>query len=454
MNNTTESFPSWIRQIPGELYQLDEKPLLGFPSPFPWPAFSSNLAQSLQINSLSFAPGDLQWRTEPELFSGLGDRLKTLSLAVSPFTGGVWWVMPEQGISRLMHALLSTNTHVFSENIDEGFFKAFYQFLAAEAINSIEKIDFDKKLAPTVLKEVYLPAEACLCLDVSIAIDNEVIYGRLLLSQAFRKSWMQHYTQEQKKLALSSPIADSLDVVIHIEAGKINLKPSEWKQIVPGDFVILDSCSLDADEDKGRVMLVINGTPFFRAKIKQGSLKILEHPLYHEVDTAMGTPPKKNEDEEFDDSDFDLDDETTSHDQTTEHDVHTTNHDETTHHDDASDLSNDLDFSDASLSDTENEKTPVQSSPKPKSAAPSRAIAAAGSTTPLSVDEIPLTIVIEIGRIQMSVKKLMELQPGNMLDLNIHPESGVDMVVNGKRIARGELLKIGDSLGIRISELS
>ncbi|MEI8366630.1 MAG: type III secretion system cytoplasmic ring protein SctQ, partial [Parachlamydiaceae bacterium] len=82
-------------------------------------------------------------------------------------------------------------------------------------------------------------------------------------------------------------------------------------------------------------------------------------------------------------------------------------------------------------------KEPVKESPK----------------APLSVDEIPLSVVIEVGRIQMSVKKLLELQPGNMLDLDIHPESGVDLVVNGKRIAKGELLRIGDVLGIRIMEL-
>lgn len=80
--------------------------------------------------------------------------------------------------------------------------------------------------------------------------------------------------------------------------------------------------------------------------------------------------------------------------------------------------------------------------------------AASGKTGPLSVDEIPLAVVIEVGRIQLSVKKLLELQPGNMLELNIHPESGVDMVVNGKRIARGELLRIGDTLGLRVTELS
>jgi flagellar motor switch protein FliN/FliY len=71
-----------------------------------------------------------------------------------------------------------------------------------------------------------------------------------------------------------------------------------------------------------------------------------------------------------------------------------------------------------------------------------------------TLDDIPLNVIVEVGRLQMSIKKLLELQPGNMLELDIHPEAGVDLVVNGKRIARGELLRVGEVLGIRIVELS
>lgn len=463
MNTNIEPFPSWLKQIPGELYQLDEKPLLGFPPVFPWAAFSTSLANSLQIKDLSISPGKIQWLKETEFLTGFGDQLKTISVTVSPLAGEVNWIMPEQGLSRIMHLLLNPDSKVFVETIDSGFFKAFYHFLAAEVIHSIDEVDFDKKLTPVVLKESILPAEACLCLDVSILLGNESILGRLLLSQEFRRSWAQHYALEKKKLALSSPIADALDVVIHLEAGKVNLKPSEWKQIVPGDFVILDACSLEPNEDKGRVMLVINGTPFFRAKIKQGTLKILEHPLYHEVDTAMDTPPKTHddeahEDEEFDDADFDLDDD--KHDENSdEYSEH--NDEDIEKHEEQSDKPSeeadfndeDLDISDEDLSKVENKQTPSQAPSKTKQPAAVETKTVI-SNTPLTVDEIPLTIVIEVGRIQMSVKKLLELQPGNMLELDIHPESGVDMVINGKRIARGELLKIGDSLGIRISELS
>ena len=466
MSIKTEPFISWLKQIPGELYKLDEKPLLGFPPEFPWAAFSENIAKSLQINNLTIYPGNLQWRAAPELYDGLGDHLKTLSLSVAPLSGLAWWVMHEQGISQIMHSLLSFNTQIFSEAIDEDFFKAFNHFIAAEVINSFENIEFDKKLAPSLLRETTLPADACLCQDISIKLGDKTIYGRLLMSQEFRKSWVERYSQEQKGLALSSPLADSLNVLVHLEAGKVQLKPSEWKQIVPGDFVILDTCSLDPNEDKGRVMLVINGTPFFRAKIKQGSLKILEHPLYHEVDTTMGIPPKKNEDddENFDtdlnDSDFDIDDDsehtehTEEHSEFSEFDDHTTEsteydteHTEHTEHTELDDS-----FGDEDLEESNEKKVPATGAIKVKQ--PEAGAKTTISNTPLSVDDIPLSVVIEVGRIQMSVKKLLELQPGNMLELDIHPDSGIDMVVNGRRIARGELLKIGDALGIRILELS
>lgn len=458
MDTQTQTSFSWLRQIPVELYRLDDAPLLGFPPLFPWKNFSDELSKSLQIKEVSISSSNLQWRSESDFFQGLGDHLKTLCISVGPLTGSVWWVMSEQSLLHLMNFVLNKESKEGITSTDESFVKAFYSFLAAEAANAFGRVDFDKKLFPTINKEASLPNEACLGLDITITIGKETIYGRLLLSQMFRKSWMQYYTQQQKGMALTSPIADNLSVIVHLEAGKVSLKASEWKQIRPGDFIILDSCSLDPDEDKGRVMLVINGSPFFRARIKQGSLKILEHPLYHEVNTPMATPPKNDEesshDEDQDDADFDFDDEDiTPHEETA--------HGENIHHDSESDQDNhiahgeedfDLDIEEET-SGVHQIKEEAKQPPLPGQQA-DKGLPVSDAGKPLSVEDIPLNVVIEIGRIQMSVKKVLELQPGNTLDLDIHPESGVDLVVNGKRIAHGELLKIGDSLGIRILELS
>lgn len=453
MNTETQLSFNWLRKIPGELFKLDEKPLLGFPPAFPWDKFSTELNNALQMGDLSVIPGKIEWRSATDLFSGLGDNVKGIPLSVAPVSGGVWWVMPEMAVKKIINLLTAKDSQGLTEDvIDEDFFNAFFNFLAVEAIGAFDKIGYDKKLNVTINRGSGLPTEPCLGIDIGIRINDETIYGRLLLSPAFKKAWAQRYVQQQQKLALESPIADSLDVMIHLEAGKIDLLPSEWKQLAIGDYVLLDSCSLDPDEEKGRVMLVINGTPCFRAKIKQGSLKILEHPLYHEVD-KMPTPskkddkgPPKDEDEDLDFDDEDEDD----HDKENPADVASKDDDE-------------IDFDDEDdIEKTANVKPAAKAPEKAPAAAPSAEKKAAAptapktpaSSTPLAVDDIPLPVVIEVGRIQMSVKKLLELQPGNMLELDIHPEAGVDMVVNGKRIARGELLRIGDAFGLRITELS
>lgn len=70
-----------------------------------------------------------------------------------------------------------------------------------------------------------------------------------------------------------------------------------------------------------------------------------------------------------------------------------------------------------------------------------------------SIGAVQMPVVVELARLQMTIQKLMELQPGNLLDLNVRPENGVDLVVNGKRIAKGELLLIGDVLGVRVLDI-
>lgn len=73
--------------------------------------------------------------------------------------------------------------------------------------------------------------------------------------------------------------------------------------------------------------------------------------------------------------------------------------------------------------------------------------------TPYSPQAINVALVVEVGRVQMSMEKLLKLEPGNLLELDFHPENGVNLVVNGKIIGKGELIRIGDAIGIRILDL-
>ena len=68
--------------------------------------------------------------------------------------------------------------------------------------------------------------------------------------------------------------------------------------------------------------------------------------------------------------------------------------------------------------------------------------------------DIPLTIHVEVAHLKMPLKTLLSLQPGNTLELKVRPETGVNLTVNGKVIGRGELIQIGDLLGVKVTEIT
>jgi len=70
----------------------------------------------------------------------------------------------------------------------------------------------------------------------------------------------------------------------------------------------------------------------------------------------------------------------------------------------------------------------------------------------MAIKELPLHITVELARLRMTVDQLMKLAPGNFLELPVHPEQEVSLTVNGQKIGRGELVYLGEALGIRVLE--
>ncbi|MCB1108249.1 MAG: type III secretion system cytoplasmic ring protein SctQ [Chlamydiia bacterium] len=71
----------------------------------------------------------------------------------------------------------------------------------------------------------------------------------------------------------------------------------------------------------------------------------------------------------------------------------------------------------------------------------------------ISADNVPLQIIVEVGRVHMPLSKVLGLKPGNVLDLSMRPEEGVTLTVSGKAIAKGQLLAVGDVLGVKITDV-
>ncbi len=66
---------------------------------------------------------------------------------------------------------------------------------------------------------------------------------------------------------------------------------------------------------------------------------------------------------------------------------------------------------------------------------------------------LELPIAVELGRVSMLVKDILELCPGVVIELNKFSGEPVDLYVNGKKFAEGELVVVNHNLGVRLTAL-
>ncbi|RWC62434.1 MAG: YscQ/HrcQ family type III secretion apparatus protein [Mesorhizobium sp.] len=67
-----------------------------------------------------------------------------------------------------------------------------------------------------------------------------------------------------------------------------------------------------------------------------------------------------------------------------------------------------------------------------------------------TLDELPVALAFEIGRTAMPLGDVRQLAPGAIVALTDVTEETVDIIANSKRVGRGEIVRIGENLGVRI----
>lgn len=74
------------------------------------------------------------------------------------------------------------------------------------------------------------------------------------------------------------------------------------------------------------------------------------------------------------------------------------------------------------------------------------------SATSICSWTVPLPVIVELGRTTMLVRDIMALGPGSVIELEKAAGENVDILVNGRLIARGEVVVIEENFGVRIVE--
>ena len=67
--------------------------------------------------------------------------------------------------------------------------------------------------------------------------------------------------------------------------------------------------------------------------------------------------------------------------------------------------------------------------------------------------DVPLELSVEIGRTKMQVKDILDLRQGSIVELDKQAGDPVDIFVNGRIIARGDVVVINDNFGVRITKI-
>lgn len=395
----TEITP-WLKKVEEAIEESKLIPLWGAPPAFPWEKFTTLLQEALSLPELTARAEKTEWKKAESFLVGLGEKPYITSLELSPLSEACFLAISSEDVEKFTSACL-TETHEGKGFSHPDFQEGFFHFLLLQGLQVADESHCFLDLSPKLGKPTSLHSElGGFCHDVRIDLSpKKTVRVRIICPSAFHGAFRAHFLKNKPSL-LDSPLAQEMMLPLRIEAGSCSLNSEKWKNIEAGDLLILDRCSFDPVHHKGSVTLSLGHTPLFQARLKEGNLKLLDFAFYNEENMSFSDKEKEFGEEEVP----------------------------------AEDAGPSMDEAETHLWAGEEVEKSEDSSLR-------------------SAEDVPLTLTVEIGKLTMSLEKLMQMQPGNLLELGMNPDQTVHLTLEGKRVARGELVKIGDLLGVRILEL-
>jgi flagellar motor switch protein FliN/FliY len=112
-------------------------------------------------------------------------------------------------------------------------------------------------------------------------------------------------------------------------------------------------------------------------------------------------------------------------------------------------VSDEIDITDGGVPVAQSYEAPVAVSLQPLLGG----VPMAYSTDLAAVLDVPVELTVEIGRTMMTIAETLTIGPGSIISLGRATGEPVDLLVNGRRIARGEVVAIDEEFGLRVTEV-
>lgn len=388
----------WVKTVEQTLIDTGAIPLWGDPPSPPWDALARALAALLHSDILSLEAKATRVLRKDEVTSLLEMSPVPLTLYLSPIQSPLFFLMGKEELSSITSwGLVPSGKGFLSTSFQEGF----YYYLCTHLVSLLNEAHAWQDLTLKIAQPGPLPEEECACIDIEIRHPKQLITATLVCPVSFHSAFTAHFSSPHALLKDHR----SIEVPLRVLIGHVVLRSKEWKGIRPGDFILLDRCGFDPETKKGTLTLSLEDRPLFYTRLKENHIKIVDYATYYEETEPMddALPPS---DEAF------QEDENTFAAETGANGTHL--------------WSSDTDEL------TESKNTPTHSIP---------------------AQNVPLTLTIELARLRMNLDKVLELSPGNTLELPLSAQGNVHVVIGGKKVAEAELIKLGERLGVRILNL-
>jgi len=67
--------------------------------------------------------------------------------------------------------------------------------------------------------------------------------------------------------------------------------------------------------------------------------------------------------------------------------------------------------------------------------------------------DVPLEVTVEIGRARVAIRELLQLAQGSVVELAKLAGEPLDVLINGRAVARGEAVMVNDRFGVRLTDI-
>lgn len=394
---------SWLKKVETAVAAAAEIPMWGAAPPFPVAEFGKEIGKALSLGELVTEVGKAEWRAPEDMRAGLGLDPLISGIELTPIETPIAFLIPGEDAEKLSRWALDPSGK------QEGFVshemqKGFYRYLLLHLLRIADKMKACEDLTPK-LTEAKLPEQTSYAIDIALRKDDETVWARIICPPSFHSEYKMHFASHPPTHHMAE---STLPVTLALTAGSVEISQQEWGSIQEGDFLVLDQCTYHPKEKSGSFLATLSEMPLFLMKSKNGAIKILDYADYFE-DKSM------------------------------------------------------TEESDPTPEEMGQEMPPQEEAPQempPQEEMPQEmpeAVAmedTARTEKMVATHDVPLSVTVEVARLSITLNKLLALQPGNTLDLAITPEKGVNLTVNGKIVGRGELMQIGETLGVQITEVA